>query len=106
MSAFRPQSRKDQEADLERELRADLELEAEEQQQSGVSAEEAKYRAIRSLGNATLVKEDVLWAFWQRGCHVFIPVPRWLEAYRLDRGALSVPMSRSGEGPNCWGASA
>src|SRR6516164_9380977 len=73
MSGWRTQNRKDQEAELDRELRSDLELEAEEQQQAGVSAEEARYRALRSLGNATLVKEDVrkTWSwtwveqFWQ-----------------------------------------
>src|SRR5215469_10312635 len=59
MSAFRRPSRNEQEADLERELRSDLELEAEEQQEAGVPADEARYRALRSLGNPTLVKEDV-----------------------------------------------
>src|SRR5262249_12867573 len=72
-----------QEADLERELRADLELEAEELAAAGVTAEEARYRALRSLGNVTLVREDVrkVWRwnwleqFWQdlrygaRGLH-------------------------------------
>src|SRR5215471_2128086 len=52
-------TRQQQEADLERELRSDLELEAEEQQEAGVPAEEARYRAVRSMGNPTLVKEDV-----------------------------------------------
>ena len=73
MNRWRGQTRKEQEADLERELRADLELETEEQQETGVLAEEAQYRAMRSLGNATLVKEDVrktwrwTWVeqFWQ-----------------------------------------
>ena len=59
MARWRMHTRKDLEADLERELHADLELEAEEQQEAGVPAEEAKYRAMRSLGNATLVKDDV-----------------------------------------------
>ena len=59
MAAFRVPNRREQEADLERELRSDLELEAEEQQDAGVPSEEARYRAMRSLGNATLVKEDV-----------------------------------------------
>src|SRR5215469_13799911 len=59
MSAFRLQSHKQQEADLERELRSDLELEAEEQQEAGIPADEARYRAMRSMGNPTLVKEDV-----------------------------------------------
>ncbi len=65
--------RSHQEADLERELRADLELEAEEQEEAGVTADEARYRALRSLGNVTLVQEDVrktwrwTWVeqFWQ-----------------------------------------
>src|SRR6202163_2409718 len=48
-----------QERDLERELRADLELEAEEQQNTGVSAEEAQFAARRAFGNTTLVTEDV-----------------------------------------------
>lgn len=51
--------REHKEADLDRELRADLELEAEEQEGFGASAEEARYRALRSMGNMTLVKEDV-----------------------------------------------
>ncbi len=51
--------RNQQEADLERELRADLELEAEEQEETGASAEEARYRALRAMGNTARVKEDV-----------------------------------------------
>lgn len=59
--------------DLERDLRSDLELEAIEQQENGLSAEEARYAARRALGNTTLVKEEVreMWKwtslerFWQ-----------------------------------------
>lgn len=51
--------RTDRERDLDRELRAHLESEAEEQRERGVSAEEARYAARRALGNTTLVKEDV-----------------------------------------------
>ena len=51
--------RKEREHDLERELRADLELEAAEQQENGLSADDARYAAQRALGNTTLVKEDV-----------------------------------------------
>src|SRR4029077_20186644 len=50
---------KNREEDLERELRSDLELEAEEQQAKGLSAEEARYAAQRAFGNTTLLKEDV-----------------------------------------------
>ena len=52
-------SRQRREEDLDREIRAHLELEAEEQQDSRLAAEEARYAAQRALGNATLVKEDV-----------------------------------------------
>ena len=37
--------RKERERDLERELRSDLELEAAEQEEKGLSAEEARYAA-------------------------------------------------------------
>ncbi len=46
-------------ADLERELRADLDLEEEEQRRSGVSQDEARYAARRAIGNATLIREQV-----------------------------------------------
>ena len=46
-------------ADLERELRSDLELEEEEQRESGVPADEARYAAQRSFGNATLIREQI-----------------------------------------------
>jgi hypothetical protein len=47
------------EEDLERELRSHMELEAEEQQDSGLSPEEARYAAKRALGNETLINEEV-----------------------------------------------
>ncbi len=52
-------NRYDRNTELDRELRSHLELEAEEQQESGLSAEEAYYVARRTFGNAALVKEDV-----------------------------------------------
>jgi hypothetical protein len=48
-----------QDADLDRELRTHLDLEAEEQQEAGMSSEEARYAAHRAFGNTTLVTEDV-----------------------------------------------
>jgi len=53
------------EADLQRELRADLELEAEEQREAGVAAEEAGYASQRAFGNRTLVEEEIreMWAW-------------------------------------------
>ncbi|TAM83978.1 MAG: ABC transporter permease [Acidobacteria bacterium] len=66
--------RQQRESDLERELRGHLELEAEEQQDAGVSAEEAAYAARRALGNTTQIKEDVrtAWGF------------QWLETLLQD----------------------
>ena len=51
--------RKQQEEDLDRELRSDLELEAAEQEERGLSPEEAQYAAKRALGNAGSIKEEV-----------------------------------------------
>src|ERR1700677_155201 len=44
--------------DLERELRSDLALEEEEQQERGLSSEEARYAALRAFGNPTLIREQ------------------------------------------------
>jgi predicted permease len=46
-------------ADLERELQSDLELEEEEQRASGLSAEEARHAARRAFGNTTLIREHI-----------------------------------------------
>lgn len=57
-------------ADLERELRADLELEEEEQLENGVPADEARYTARRAFGNPTLIREQTHeawgWASFER----------------------------------------
>jgi hypothetical protein len=45
--------------DLDRELRAHLELEAEEQQDAGLPPEEARYAARRAFGNTTSIQEEV-----------------------------------------------
>jgi predicted permease len=54
---------KQREQELARELRSDLELEAQEQQERGLSPEQARYAARRAFGNITLVQEQVreLW---------------------------------------------
>jgi hypothetical protein len=51
--------RRQREQDLERELRSDLELEAQEQQESGLSTEEAQYAARRAFGDTTLINEEM-----------------------------------------------
>lgn len=53
------ESRRQREQDLERELRSHLDLEAAEHAESGVSSEEARHAAMRALGNAILMKEEV-----------------------------------------------
>lgn len=59
-------------ADLERELRSDLELEEEEQYERGKSPEEARFAAQRALGNMLLIKEHTHeawgWARFERLC--------------------------------------
>src|ERR1700761_2155065 len=49
---------KKRDADLERELRSDLELEEEEQREAGLSVEEARYTALSAFGNPTLIREQ------------------------------------------------
>jgi hypothetical protein len=55
--------------DLEREIRSDLELEAEEQEAGGLPPEDARYAARRAFGNVTWVKEEVRvmwgWTLWE-----------------------------------------
>jgi predicted permease len=45
-------------ADVERELQSDLELEEQEQREQGMSAEEAPHAARRAFGNPTLISEQ------------------------------------------------
>jgi macrolide transport system ATP-binding/permease protein len=64
------------EADLERELQSDLELEEEEQRTNGLSAEEANQAARRAFGNTTLIREHIHDAWG------WAPVERLLENAR------------------------
>src|SRR6185312_9822914 len=65
---------KKRDADLERELRSDLELEEDEQREGGVSEEEARYAGLRAFGNPTLIREQTLevWSW------------NWLESLARD----------------------
>lgn len=60
---------REREHDLEREIRSDLELEAEEQEADGLAPEEARYAARKAFGNVTWVKEEVRvmwgWKLWE-----------------------------------------
>ena len=62
MTWWRP--RKAREDELARELRAHLDLEAEEQRRQGLEPEEARYAALRAFGNRTTIEEDTR-AMWQ-----------------------------------------
>src|ERR1700690_2987784 len=61
-------------ADLERELGCDLELEEEEQREGGISGEEARYAALRAFGNPSLIREQTR-AIWSWN---------WLESLARD----------------------
>jgi predicted permease len=65
---------RNREKDLDRELESHLELEAEEQQESGLPTEEAHYAARRAFGNSASIKEE-LHAIWNLG---------WLERFQCD----------------------
>jgi hypothetical protein len=64
------------EQDLDRELRADLDLEAAEQQERGLSPAQARYAAQRAFGNTGWIKEEVreMWGW------------AWLDRFRQDVG--------------------
>ena len=51
--------RKNREADLDQELLDHIELEAETQRATGKSKDDSWLAARRSLGNKTLIREDV-----------------------------------------------
>ncbi|MFZ0594548.1 MAG: ABC transporter permease [Bryobacteraceae bacterium] len=55
--------RKKRDRDLDREIRSHLEAEAADQQDNGLSVDEARYTAQRAFGNTTLIKEDTR-AMW------------------------------------------
>jgi predicted permease len=61
---------RNRDADLERELRSDLELEEEEQRESGLPLELVRHAALRAFGNTTLIREQTHrawgWAGFER----------------------------------------
>ena len=54
-------------ADLERELQSDLELEEEEQRERGIAPEKARYASLRAFGNPSVISEQAreVWS-WDR----------------------------------------
>jgi predicted permease len=75
-------------ADLERELRSDLELEEKEQRENGVSSDEAHYAALRSFGNPTLIREQThaTWP-WSRLESFFQDLRYGLRGMRRNAGS-------------------
>ncbi len=71
------------EADLERELRDHLELEADEQRAAGLPPEEAAYAAHRALGNTLKIEEDVRTAWGLNQLETFLQDIRY--AFRVLR---------------------
>jgi predicted permease len=65
---------KKRDADLERELRSDLELEEQDQRESGLSPEAARFAAMRAFGNPALIREQTR-AIWSWN---------WLESLARD----------------------
>jgi predicted permease len=52
-------SRKTREQELDREIRAHLDLEAAEQREAGLDSDEAQYAARRAFGNTAIIREDM-----------------------------------------------
>lgn len=67
---------KDDQTDLERELKSDLELEEEEQREKGLPPEEATHAARRAFGNAALIREQT------REAWGWVPLERLLHDVR------------------------
>ena len=83
--------RKQREDDLDRELRSDLELEAAEREESGLSPQEAHFAAKRALGNTALIKEDVRRAWgWAWLDHSKQDAAYALRAFARTRGFTAV----------------
>jgi predicted permease len=64
--------RQEREASLARELQAHLDLEAEEWQATGLSAQEAAHAAHRALGNVLRIEEDVRAAWGLRWVEILL----------------------------------
>ena len=85
--------RQGREADLERELRDHLDLEAEEQREAGVPPEQAAYAARRALGNTVKIKEDVREAWGFQWLETFLQDVRYgLRQLRRDSGFAAVAL--------------
>jgi predicted permease len=83
--------RKRREAELERELRGHLDLEAAEQRERGLSEHEARFAARRALGNTARLQEDVRQAWgWETAARFGRDVRYALRSLRANPGFTTV----------------
>ncbi|HSU59378.1 MAG TPA: ABC transporter permease [Bryobacteraceae bacterium] len=83
--------RKLREQDLERELHSDLDLEAEEQRENGLSEEEAHYAARRAFGNTALIREETREMWGWASVERFVQDIRYtVRQLRRNRGFAAV----------------
>lgn len=87
--------RDDSEEDLERELRSHFEAEISDQQEQGLSAEEARYAAHRAFGNPSLVREEIreMWS-WGSIERLLQDMRFSVRTLRKGRASRSSPCSR------------
>lgn len=84
----------DKEDDVAREIRAHLELEAEERIADGVPAEEARYAAHRAFGNVSRIREDATTVWGSRWAeHARQDLRYALRAFSRAPGFTIIPSS-------------